>query len=472
MSTEQAITPPDGAPSSTEETVDDAVFYEDEVEPEYGILGFTLRELVILGAWALAFIVSFFPVHSGGPSVWTSGIDWILTIGVPTVAVFLVVLRRFSPDGIRRVGSLGIDQFASVAATVAGAVWAQLLWHQTSASVQTGALLVGWVPIVAQIATLALIVATVAAPLVPGLREDFEGRMETLAHRNADPVRPVIRRPRPVAVEPVSDAGSDSTAASEEADLAADADAEEADSAPIDSTPIDSELTVSVDDNVQAAADEPAAIDWTPSDAFDTDAAVDSDAEGDSEAAATRVIDVIDLSPAVDAPRADAAVAASAAETVAAGLPPEQSDQREAGTAYTDPIGALHEIFETKGTFVPDAPGNVTAPIGTLEFAELADAETGPDDGVGHDGSADSESEAPLRRNRTERPRTPELGAQPFWILAGTERDVLDERGHVLYSIGPTAWTLVIEDRDGAYVVRHDDGRIGYLHDLTDITKG
>src|SRR5690606_23367970 len=78
MSTEQAITPPDGAPSSTEETVDDAVFYEDEVEPEYGILGFTLRELVILGAWALAFIVSFFPVHSGGPSVWTSGIDWIL----------------------------------------------------------------------------------------------------------------------------------------------------------------------------------------------------------------------------------------------------------------------------------------------------------------------------------------------------------------------------------------------------------
>ena len=59
-------------------------------------------------------------------SVWTNGLDWILTIGVPTVAVFLIVLRRFSPDGIRRVGSLGIDQFASVAFSVSAVVWLTL----------------------------------------------------------------------------------------------------------------------------------------------------------------------------------------------------------------------------------------------------------------------------------------------------------------------------------------------------------
>lgn len=47
-----------------------------------------------------------------------------------------------------------------------------------------------------------------------------------------------------------------------------------------------------------------------------------------------------------------------------------------------------------------------------------------------------------------------------------------DENGEPVFRIGPTAWTLVIEDRDGAYVVRHDDGRIGYLHDIDDITKG
>lgn len=374
---------------------EEAVYYEDQVEPEYGILGFTLRELVILGAWAVSFIVSFFPVLTGGASVWTSGIDWILTIGVPTAAVFLVVLRRLSPEGIRRVGSLGIDQFASVAAAVAGTAWAQVLWHQVTASLDTGVLLVGWVPIVAQIAALVLIAATVFAPLIPRLREDFEGRMETLAHRNADPVRPVIHRPRP---RPAA---------------AVDAPAEETDGP----------------DEVEPAA------------ASDSVASVDTiaDVASDADADATRVIEV---GPVVDAPDPHA---------------------RQEGTSYTDPIGALHEIFESNGTVVPGDSGDRT---------EHRDRTEGDDDVVGDTTHSRGEADALLRRNRTEYARPVGSDAQPFWILASTERDVLDERGQPLYRIGPSAWTLVIEDRDGAYVVRHDDGRIGYLHDLTDITKG
>ncbi len=69
-------------------------------------------------------------------------------------------------------------------------------------------------------------------------------------------------------------------------------------------------------------------------------------------------------------------------------------------------------------------------------------------------------------------PRENAAVAQPFWILAPSERDVHDERGEPLFRIGPNAWALVIEDRGGAFVVRHDDGRIGYLHDISDITKG
>src|SRR5690242_17623458 len=88
---------------------DDGVLYDDDVTPEFGILGFTLRELLIVGVWLVAFVISFFP-FAQGVSIWGTGIQWILPIGVPTVAVFLLVLRRFSPDGIRRVGSLGIDQ--------------------------------------------------------------------------------------------------------------------------------------------------------------------------------------------------------------------------------------------------------------------------------------------------------------------------------------------------------------------------
>ena len=214
---------PDATADESASEDDDAVYYEEQVEPEYGILGFTLRELIIVGAWVVVFVVSFFPVFGGGGSVWTRGIDWILTIGLPTVAVFLIALRRFSPEGIRRVGSLGIDQFASVASSVAAVAWAQLLWLQSAASVDSGAFLVGWVPIVAQLATLAMVAATVAAPLIPRLRDDFEGRMETLAHRNANPVRPVITRPRPAAVTAPAASGTDADAPADpivETDLA------------------------------------------------------------------------------------------------------------------------------------------------------------------------------------------------------------------------------------------------------------
>ena len=297
---------------------DDAVYYEEQVEPEYGILGFTLRELIIVGAWVLVFVVSFFPVFGGGGSVWTRGIDWILTIGLPTVAVFLIALRRFSPEGIRRVGSLGIDQFASVASSVAAVAWAQLLWLQSAASVDSGAFLVGWVPIVAQLATLALVAATVAAPLIPRLRDDFEGRMETLAHRNANPVRPVITRPRPAAVVASSTSDTDAAAPAE---------------------PI-----------------------------IETDLVIEDDAD------ATRVIEV--LPPAAPSVTAEPAVvhedsdevfppaadAEPAPESYAepAPVPPVDPEPREHDTAYTDPIGALHEIFAAnepaEDTTVVDEP--------------------------------------------------------------------------------------------------------------------
>ena len=52
------------------------------------------------------------------------------------------------------------------------------------------------------------------------------------------------------------------------------------------------------------------------------------------------------------------------------------------------------------------------------------------------------------------------------------ERDVVDERDIPIFRIGPTAWALVIEDRGETFVVRHEDGRIGYLHDVSGVTRG
>ena len=39
-------------------------------------------------------------------------------------------------------------------------------------------------------------------------------------------------------------------------------------------------------------------------------------------------------------------------------------------------------------------------------------------------------------------------------------------------AIGPTAWALVLEDRGEVFVVRHEDGRVGYLHDVSGVTRG
>ncbi|WP_240424059.1 hypothetical protein [Microbacterium halotolerans] len=66
----------------------------------------------------------------------------------------------------------------------------------------------------------------------------------------------------------------------------------------------------------------------------------------------------------------------------------------------------------------------------------------------------------------------PVTNAQPFWALAPVERDVVDAAGAPLFRIGPTAWALVLEERGDVFVVRDDDGRVGYLHDTTGVTRG
>lgn len=331
-------------------TEEDGVLYDEDVVPQQGVWGFTLRELLIVGVWLVIFVTSFFPV-GWSPALWASGISWILPLGLPTVAVFLIVLRRFSPEGIRRVGSLGIDQFASVSFSVAVVWWAQDIW-QYVATALAGAGVVVWVPWVQLGCLLGLVVLTVFAPLVPRIRDDFRGRLVTLAHRNANPVRPVIARPRPERpVAPV---------------------------APVDDT------------------------------------------AGDADDRAGEVAQ-LDLGESVPT------------------------------TAHVSggELGTVTGVDDSD--YVP-------------AYARTPNAEI-DDAGIDDVPEEDVDQTAP-------RPVAVQPQTQPFWALAPTERDVHDERGEPIFSIGPTAWALVIEDRGGAYVVRHDDGRIGYLHDIADVTKG
>lgn len=334
---EERITEPDVLPTTPDE------------RPQYGVGPFSIREVAIVGVWVVAFIVSFFSVASEqamaqllfGGSVWTNGLDWILTIGLPTVAVFLIVLRRFSPDGIRRVGSLGIDQFASVAFSVSAVVWLTLLWRNVAVSIETGVWIYGWVVWVEFFLMLAGVVLTVLAPLLPVLGEDFAGRREVPAHRNARPIRPVSARPP----RPAAPAGSDAAT-------------------------------------------------------FDSDA-----------------------------------YPGSAEQTAAystAGFAAGQSD--------TMPVART-----------ASGEREAWAPVQTRDTFEPVEAQSAADDSA---------------------PSEPSSGQQAFWALVPEERDVVDERDVPIFRIGPTAWALVLEDRGEVFVVRHEDGRIGYLHDVTGVTRG
>ena len=328
--------------AEVDESVDEST---PEEQPQYGVGPFSVREVVLAGVWLVAFIVSFFSVASEqamaqllfGGSVWTNGLDWILTIGAPTVAVFLIVLRRFSPDGIRRVGSLGIDQFASVAFSVSAVVWLTLLWRNVAVSIETGLWIYGWVVWVEFFLMLAGVVLTVAAPFIPVFAEDFTGRREIVAHRNARPIRAVSARP-PRPARPTAEEGQADTAA------------------------------------------------------FATGAYAQS------------------------------------------------------GQSDTYPVPAYGE--QSSGVAAP-AEQSAWAPAQTRDTFEPVEAEPEPQ----------SQSQSPSAH-------------QAFWALSPEERDVVDERDVPIFRVGPTAWALVLEDRGEVFVVRHEDGRVGYLHDVSGVTRG
>ena len=401
---------------------EDGVLYDDDVTPEYGVLGFTLRELLIVGVWAVSFIVSFFPL-AGGPSIWGAGIQWILPIGVPTVAVFLLVLRRFSPDGIRRVGSLGIDQFASVAFSVSAVIWVGSLWSAVSGLIAFGVFALSWSGIIQLVASLALVVLTVFAPIVPGLKEDFHGRLVTLAHRNANPVRPVIARPRPEPV-PAVDTTQDEVAP----------DAEQPSEQP--ATEVGAE-----DDRF---AGPPAAAVTT---SYGPQGELDVELSGQQATDEIARLDVADQVPiAAHASGGDTGTEETAADDE---YVPNYS-RRSRNQEIASDTASIEALLETAQTV--EHTGAVEG-----DAAPFTETEDWADDSV---------------EDESTNPRAVVDPAQPFWILAPTERDVHDERGEPLFRIGPSAWALVIEDRGGAFVVRHDDGRIGYLHDISDITKG
>jgi len=412
---------------------------------QYGVGPFSIREVALVGVWLVAFIVSFFPLYGRtveGGSVWESGIDWVLRIGVPTVAVFLIVLRRFSPDGIRRVGSLGIDQFASVAFSVAAVLWLASIWNGFLALDASPVFLGSWVIWVEFVLLTAGVVLTVFAPIIPVLKEDFRDRPEVPAHRHARPIRPITPRPAPVRPareerDPAHDAPADAAATQDQTAVFGTL----APAGQSDTGGYGGRYGAAEQDAPYAGAATPGAGDTGAVPGYQRSGYAD-DAFGDAGAPAAILPD----SAASDAAAPDAAAQDSAGQDSA-----EQDGPR----------------YQRSSSFAGDDQE-------TGAYPPLAD-DTVPSSGFAAGAASADETWTPQQTRGTYEPaeaEQPQQAYQAFWALSPVEREVLDERGLPIFRIGPTAWALVIEDRGSVYVIRHEDGRIGYLHDVSGITRG
>ncbi|MFD1213509.1 hypothetical protein ACFQ36_15830, partial [Arthrobacter sp. GCM10027362] len=176
-------------------------------EPSTALVGpFTLRDVVVAVSVALLFLASVLPttvLRGVGLNQWNSASLFHLGLSIllPAAVLVLFVIRRVAPKTKLRIGSLSVDQFASVTASFATAFYFLIMVNAFSIGAVVGFL-----------GSLGLLTATVFAPWIPQLASDFAGRLEIPAHpvaRDAVPARPKSALPtagaKPVAGRPASD---------------------------------------------------------------------------------------------------------------------------------------------------------------------------------------------------------------------------------------------------------------------------
>lgn len=160
---------------------------------------FTARDLVVGIGVILLFLSSVLPLEvlrGIGVNLWNSAGLFQLALGIllPAVVLVLFVVRRLAPQTPLRIGSLSVDQFASVAASLALA-----FYFLTIVTVYSVSGIIGF------IGALVLFAGTVCARWIPQLAADFAGRPETPAHpvaRDAVPAAPRPKAPQPATQHP------------------------------------------------------------------------------------------------------------------------------------------------------------------------------------------------------------------------------------------------------------------------------
>ncbi len=384
----------------------------------------TIRDLAVLGAAAIIFLASLIPLVAttgGSINLWNTSNLFFAGIGMvlPLATGVLFVVRRFSPSTTLRLGSLSLDQFASVVA-----VLAFFFFFAGTVTNFRFAYLVGLIGAVLFTA------ATTAAPWIPVLAADFAGRAETPSHVVArDAATPVKRgsSPRPAA-----------------------ADHEAPDAAP---------------GQLQAAASG-AGASGGEGQAVGAAAWADSRPASASHTSAGQI-----FTPAKDGRPADGAATGDAAETSNAA----NTGAAAASTSNAANTGAALNDSKSKPEAADKGPAtNVRAdgasgPATTINPQQPAAV---------HQSTAPSAAKAGVPAKESiaatidPKAAAPAVIAEPFWFAVDRPQNVIDENTRkFIYKLTPGSWILALEDRGNSFLVQDSHGKTGVLLDLVGIER-
>jgi hypothetical protein len=420
------------------------------------VLGpFTIRDLTVFGSTLLLFVASLIPMFALAYNLWNLGSLFFLGLGIvlPLIVTALFVARRLSPGTRIRVGSLSIDQFASVVASFTLA-----FFFLAAAGAFVPSMLI------ALLGAAGLFAATVLARWIPFFAGDFLGREETPAHVVAREAVAPVQKPRapktPKQPKPAKDSAAASGTAAGWAKRPA--------------------------PGGQAAA--PASV---------------SPVVSAAEAAAVAAPVVAPVAPAASAPETQvsgAVPAAGVAGPAPSASPAAASAATSTAAPSNEPASAAAEQKPATGaaaaaTAAPTAGEQTRAADVPAASAAAVAAPTAGEQTRAADVPAASGSSAPTTVNPQVRPqeqvraqepigatvdpasRHSEDGAHPaheaFWFAVAQPRTAVDERtGAPAFVIEPGGWVLALEDRGTSFLVQHTDGRLGVLRDLSNIERG
>ena len=406
---------------------------------------FTVRDLSVFGSALLMFVASLLPMFGSLYNLWNVGSLFFLLLGIilPLIVVALFVARRLQPGTIVRVGSLSIDQFASVVAS-----FAFTLFFLVAASSFNGSVLLGLV------GSVGLLASTVLAPHLPLLSADFKGRAETPAHvvareaaipsrKPAAPKAPKEpKTPKPSATAaPTSMAGASGVGSS-----GVGASSVGASNAGAVSNPFTPPATYGT--TPSQATEAPAVV--HSADSKSAGAAVPETASGISGAGASAVSaaagdDSVKEAPTADAPAETPSPSSEPATTQHAQQPAAQQPAAQAAAQQSAAQPAAQQPWAA----------TMATPIVSGDTRKVSDSIGATVDPA----SRPEESDAPQY--------------EAFWFAVAQPRTAYDEHsGAPSFTIEPGGWVLALEDRGHEFLVQDTDGKVGVLRELSNIERG